>query len=329
MSCHVGFAVATFARTWGVRRFAHVLANVATIGFLMLGSQAILRADDLDRTAVVALSPELWERCLDVLRRGLKSIDDTPTSFWPAMHAAEALTLAGQGAEVVALLKERLPKEIDHQRRCGLAREMVRAGQREPLDVLFSTLADEQSNGRVHAAESLYKVGDVRDGKLMRAAFEQTENLRLQLMAAAALGRRGDAAAMKRLREMLGSEDREIRKICGWVLGLIGDASDVEPLKKTLAAETDELARAYFVNALACLGDETGRMSLGKNLASNDPAVRTYSAEFSGYSRAVEFRPQLIKMLDDENVDVRVRAAQALVMLSQPPKLYRIIGKAN
>lgn len=254
----------------------------------------------------------------------MKSIDDTPTSFWPAMHAAEALTLAEQGAEVVALLKERLPKETDHQRRCGLAREIVRAGQREPLDVLFNTLADEQSNGRVHAAESLYKVGEIRDGKLMRAAFAQTENLRLQLMAAAALGRQGDEAAMKRLREMLDSDDREMRKICGWVLGLIGDASDVEPLKKTLAAETDELARAYFVNALACLGDAAARMSLGKNLTSSDPAVRTYSADFAGYSRAIEFRPLLIKMLHDENVDVRVRAAQALIMFSQSPKPYRI-----
>ncbi len=297
---------------------------VLALCVVVLGSHIALRADDFDRKAVIPLTPELRERCLDVLQRGLKSIGDKPESFWPAIHAAEGLTLAGQGAEVAALLNARLPQEADHQRRCGLAREIVRTGRREPLDVLFNTLADEQSNGRIHAAESLYKVGELRDGKLMRAAFKQKDNIRLQLMAAAALGRQGDEATMKRLRQMLGSEDRELRKICGWVLGLIGDASDVEPLKKALAAETDELARAYFVNALACLGDASARMSLGKNLTSNDPAIRTYSAEFAGYSRAVEFRPQLIKMLDDENVDTRVRAAQALIMLSQPPKPYRI-----
>lgn len=290
---------------------------------LLLGSQYV-DADDLERNAIVALSPELRERCLDVLRRGLKSVGDKPESFWPAMHAAEALTLAGQGAEVVALLKERLPKEADHQRRCGLAREMVRTGQREPLDVLFNTLANEDSNGRVHAAESLYKVGELRDGKLMRTAFEQKADKRLQLMAAAALARQGDEAGLKRLRQMLGSEDRELAKICAWVLGLIGESSDIEPLKTALARESDELARAYYVNALACLGDASARQSLGKNLTSNDPAIRTYSAEFSGYSRATEHRPQLIKMLDDDNVDARVRAAQALVMLSLPPKPYRI-----
>jgi sialidase-1 len=283
-----------------------------------------LQADEPDRKSIIPLTPELRERCLDVLQTGFQSIADKPENFWPAMHAAEALTLAGQGAEVVPVLRERLPKEADHQRRCGLAREIVRTGRREPLDVLFNTLADEDSNGRVHAAESLYKVGELRDGKLMRAAFEQKTDKRLQLMAAAALGRHGDEAAMKRLRQMLGSEDRELAKICAWVLGLIGDSSDIEPLKKVLAGETDELARAYYVNALACLGDDSARASLGKNLTSNDPVVRTYSAEFAGYSRSVEFRPQLIKMLDDENLDTRIRAAQSLIMLSQSPKPYRI-----
>lgn len=291
---------------------------------LILGSQQMTRSDEPDRKAVVPLTPELRQRCLDALQRGFKSIADKPENFWPAMHAAEALTLAEQGAEIVPVLRERLPSETDHQRRCGLAREIVRTGRREPLDVLFNTLADEDSNGRVHAAESLYKVGELRNGKLMRAAFEQKADKRLQLMAAAALGRQGDEAAMKRLRQMLGSEDRELAKICAWVLGLIGESADIEPLKKVLARESDELARAYYVNALACLGDASARESLGKNLTSNNPAVRTYSAEFAGYSRSVEFRPQLIKMLDDENLDTRIRAAQSLVMLSQPPKPYRI-----
>lgn len=291
---------------------------------LILGSQQMTRSDEPDRKAVVPLTPELRQRCLDVLQRGFKAIADKPENFWPAMHAAEALTLAGQGAEVVMLLKPYWVKEKDDQRWCGSTREMVRAGRRELLPDLFETLAAEESNGRVHAAESLYKLGEIGDGKLMRAAFEQKVDKRLQLMAAAALGRQGDEQAMKRLRQMLGSEDRELAKICAWVLGLIGETSDIEPLKKVLDRESDELARAYYVNALACLGDTSARESLGMNLTSDNPAVRTYSAEFAGYSRSVEFRPQLIKMLDDENLDTRIRAAQALVMLSQTPKPYRI-----
>lgn len=277
-----------------------------------------LSAAEPDRDAVIPLTGEHRDRCLDVLRRGLDGLNGAPEEFWPAMHAAEALTLAGRGDEVVSRLRERLPKETDHQWRCGLAREIVRAGPREPLTLMFATLNDLESNGRVHAAESLYKIAEIDDGRALQAAFAQTENERLQLMAAAALGRAGNAAAIARLRESLSSDDVEVRKIGAWTLGLLGDAGDVPALKKVGAAEADELARAYFVNALACLNDAESRVALGKNLSSSLPPVRTYSAEFAGYSRSVEFRPQLIELLSDDNVDVRVRSAQTLIAFSLP-----------
>jgi sialidase-1 len=260
------------------------------------------------------LSAELRAECLSVLRAALAGDE-----FWPAMHAAEGLTLAGQGAEVRQALLPRLRTETDHQRRCGLAREITRTGDRTVLGELWKILADEDSNGRVHAAESLYKIAEIGDGRLLREALAQDENLRLKLMAAAALGRAGNPAAIARVRGELVHDDREIRKIAAWILGLVGDEQDVAPLKKLLAAETEPLAKAYFVNALACLGDAGGRAQLGKNLSALDPAVRTYSADFAGYSRAAEFRPRLVEMLRDENVDSRVRAAQSLIALSLPP----------
>ncbi len=50
----------------------------------------------------VELDPPLRARCLALLREGLASDE-----FWPAMHAAEALTLAGQGEEVLRSLAGR------------------------------------------------------------------------------------------------------------------------------------------------------------------------------------------------------------------------------
>jgi sialidase-1 len=260
------------------------------------------------------LPAETREDCVKVLRTALAGDD-----FWPGMHAAEALTLAGKGADVRRALLPRLKTETDHQRRCGLAREITRTGDRTILGELWKVLADEESNGRVHAAESLYKIAEVGDGRLLRAAMAQNDNLKLTLMAAAALGRAGNPQAIERVRKEFGNDDREIRKIAGWILGLLGDGQDIEPLKKLLAAETDPLARAYFINSLACLGDADSRKLLGENLLAADPAVRTYSADFAGYARAIEFRPRLIEMLNDENVDARVRAAQSLIALSLPP----------
>jgi len=273
---------------------------------------ATLRAED--QTSGVPLSPELRERCLAVLRAGLAGDE-----FWPAMHAAEALTLAGQGDEVVAALEVRLPDETDDQRRCGLLREMVRTGDRRHLDVLFAILGDESSNGRIHAAESLYKIGELGDGRLLRAAFAQQSDERLQLMAAAALARGGNRAALELLREQLVSPDVEIRKVAAWALGLLGGRQDIEPLAEMLEQEEIPLARAYAANALACLGDVRGWEALLLNLESPDTMVRTYSADFAGYGQVAEGREKLIKLLDDPGIDVRIRAAQSLIALSLPP----------
>jgi len=277
-----------------------------------------------DRHQPVPLTDELRQQCLSVLQEAFFSPE-----FWPSMHAAEALTLAGNGAEVIAALKPRIETEQDHQRRCGLVREVVRAGDRTPLKRLFETLADLSSNGRVHAAESLYKIAEVGDGRLLRTAFAQKENLRLRLMAAAALARAGNPHAVQVLREHVTHSDVEIRKIAGWVLGLLGGPDDAPALNKTLAAETDLLAQAYFVNALACLGDDAARRRLVENLSSTDPAIRTYSAEFAGYSRCLEARSKLIELLADDNVDVRTRAAQSLIAFSLQPSALQLPVAAN
>lgn len=264
--------------------------------------------------AVVPLDAALRTQCLEVLRSALQGDE-----FWPAMHAAEALTLAGERAAVQAALQPRLPTEMDHQRRCGLARELARAGDRRQLSVLWMILQDEKSNGRVHAAESLYKLAEVGDGKLLRAAFAQQENPRLHLMAAAGLARAGNSNALAALRKNLASDDGEIRKLAAWALGLLGASQDIPAIQKAHAAGENLLAQSYFINALACLGDEAARAALGRNLSGEDAGIRTYAADFASYARCDEFRPRLIEMLQDANVDVRVRAAQALIALSLPP----------
>ncbi len=257
------------------------------------------------------LTDTLREGCLKILRVGLASDE-----FWPAMHAAEALTLAGETRAVLAALAKR--SETDDQKRCGLAREAVRAGDRTKLPILFEILDKPGSNGHTHAAESLYKVLELADGKKMRAAFAQDADLRLKLMAAAALARCGHPTALDAARKYLTHEDVEIRKIAAWLLGQLGKPSDAKAIRAGLPNETDPLAIAYFVHALALLGDAEGKAALVKNLSSDNAAVKTYAAEFAGYCRATEARAALEKLLQDPVLDVRVRAAQSLLVLSLP-----------
>ena len=97
----------------------------------------------------------------------------------------------------------------------------------------------------------------------------------------------------------------------------IGAASDLPPIRTALKREKDELARCYCANALAMLGDADGRQMLSKNLDSAAPIVRTYAADFAGHAGATEARERLIELLGDDTADVRIRAAQSLILLSK------------
>lgn len=261
---------------------------------------------------VVKLDDAVRRQCLDVLRNGLHSSD-----FWPSIHAAEGLTLAGYGREVRSHLEPRLVSEQDDQRRCGLARELVRAGDRSRAAVMLDILAGSDDHGHVHAAESLYKVNETGDGHALRRAFATRENLRLRVMAAAALGRAGSPAAMTVLREILQHPDEEVARLAAWVLGRIGSQSDISRLRERLGAVDGKLARAFFEHALAALGDPDGQRALLRNLNSRDAAIRTYAAVFAGECRLADAVPRLQEMLNDPEPDAAIRAAQALLWLSR------------
>ncbi|MCX7407058.1 MAG: HEAT repeat domain-containing protein [Planctomycetales bacterium] len=272
-----------------------------------------LRAGTAGDFPRIALDATTRERCLLVLRTGLHGED-----FWPAMHAAEGLTLGGHGREVIEFLTPKAPHETDDQKRCGLAREIARAGDRSTIRVMQDILAGENSYGHTHAAESLFKVFEIGDGPAMRRAFDQTGNMKLKLMAAGALARRGDTAALQSLRELLATDSPVDRSIAAWVLGQIGDRSDIERLTTQMARCPDASTRASFEHALAIIGDEAGLRALERNLSSSDEAIRTYAATFAGDAHAVGTTARLKAMLEDPFTDARIRAAQSLLVLAGP-----------
>lgn len=253
-------------------------------------------------------------RAVQILQAGVRSED-----FWPSIHAAEALTQAGRGELVRQLLRPKLAAETDAQRRCGLARELVRAGDDFRADVMLGILAGKDPHGHVHAAESLYKVGRIGDGSALRRAITD-DNLTLQVMAAAALAKCGSPAAFTRIRQLLNDQQQpeSVRRLAAWVLGRIGGPEDRPGIQRLLDAATEQLTKAFAVNSLAALGDAEARAQLLKNLRSSDAPTRTYAAVFAGELRLQEARDALVAMLDDDQEDARYRAAQALVLLGQP-----------
>ncbi len=293
----------------GVFRVCGVLGCLA-----LLGSTAVAEGGGVG-AAAVTLPSALRTRCLDLLRSGVGSGE-----FWPSMHAAEGLTLAGNGQEVRLRLEPKLKTDQDDRHRCGLARELVRAGDLSKVVLMLDVLAKDDPHGHVHACESLYKCFRIGGGRLLRRATERKDNPTLQIMAAAALGRCDSPAAMKLLRNKLADEQHEVSRIAAWVLGRIGDPSDVPAIQKKRETATDRLTRAYYEHALASLGDSEGRKALARNLRSEDAAIRTYAATFAGDARMVEVKDDLVSLLDDPALDVRLRAAQSLLALAQLPQ---------
>ena len=296
--------------TWAALA-ACLLVGVAGIGDRPGGAAPAHAAPPLR----LDLSSEDEARCLKTLRDALSSHE-----FWPSMHAAEALTVAGHGDEVRAALEPRLGTETDDRHRCGLARELVRAGDVSRVDVLLEVLGKDDAYGHVHAAESLYKVGRVGDGQLLRAALARQDNPVLQIMAGAALSRCGSPLAIELVRDKLTDEDVNVARIAGWVLARLGDASDVGPLRRSLKRTEDPLARCFFEHALAALGDSEGQEALVRNLTAKEPAARTYAAVFAGEIGMQSAAGPLRKLLDDPDEDVRIRAAQALLLLARPER---------
>ncbi len=289
------------------------LFSLFTVIIMTANSISAQSIDGAGRQMAQPLDAELQSRCMEILRSGMNSEE-----FWPAMHAAEALTLAGAGSEVITAINDRLAVEKDDQRRCGLARELVRAGDRTHLPLLFQTLQEQKSTGRTHAAESLYKLGEAGDGMLLRIAMQQSESVPLKVMAAGALVKAGDDEAMALIRQLIKSEDRTSRNLSAWILGRHGNESDVAPILAAMKSETDEMSLTFLAVSLACLGNSEGRSTLLSQLDSHNNTAKAMAAEFAGLSRTIESRGKLIQLLDDPVLDVRIRAAQSLIVLAKP-----------
>lgn len=266
---------------------------------------------------VIQLTPATQERCLRILRDGLRQ-GVRGTEFFQAMHAAEALTIVGYGEEVRRELAGLLDSEKDDRRRCGLARELVRAGDVAQAGVMLGILARDDPYAHIHACESLFKCNQIGDGQALRAAVAADTDSIKALMAAAALTRRGEKSALEFIRQKVGVQDGKVARIAAWILGQLGDKSDLPALRLGRDRYDDAETRCYFEHALAALRDPEGIAALKRNLTHKDDGVRAYAATFASDTRDASLQPALEKLLDDPTLEGRIRAAQSLVVLARP-----------
>ncbi len=263
----------------------------------------------------VIIEDSIKTKCYNILLKELKNNNED--DFWISIHAAEALTLAGKSDIVKSELEKKLITQKDARKICGIAREFVRAGDKSKVKLIVDILKNPKSSyAHIHACESLFKVNVIGSEKLLLKAMNQNEDINKKLFAAAALGRHGNLEAMKIIRENLNSDKPGFSSRAAWILARIGDSSDISDLKKALVKFKNDKSVYEFENALAMLGDKNGLKYLEKNLQSQRPEIREESATFAGEIRAFYLKDKLVNLLNDPNVGVKVRAAQALLLLS-------------
>lgn len=257
-------------------------------------------------------------RSLNVLRSSLAKIND-PDHFWTAILAAEGLISAGYDREAVSFIAPLLEAETDAQKRCGLARELMRSGIGGGERVMTEILQTKTSGAIPIAAESLFQVGAVGDEQSLRATMNHNQDPQSSMMAAAALARaRKDSAAFEMIREKLINGSSKEIEIAAKILVRIGNDSDTSRLQAALEhKDLTPIATATIHHALAALGDSSSMEKLAANLNSENKKIRTNAAVSAGHAGAVHLIDELANQLNDPELEARVRAAQSILILTQ------------
>lgn len=252
----------------------------------------------------------VYSRCQKILIEGLMS-----EPFWPRMHAAEGLTATGKSDVVLSFLPAMLLVEEDDRKRCGLARELIRAGDESKIDILTEILAEPESNGRIHAAESLFKVQRIGDPVLMFKCAKDNTNPRIQMWACAALIRAGHEKYLPVLRQFLSSRDPLEYALSVYILGQLGDRNEIYLTKTDMKQFSEPLHSFFYTAGFVYTNDSDAICKLQTYLNHEDKTIRALSAHTAGSALICSCQKRLIALLDDPVCDVRIRSAHALLSM--------------
>ncbi len=272
---------------------------------------------------VYLLTANEHDQCMTVLREGLRT-GDVPTS----VHAAEALIQAGYGFDATPVVMNRLENEHDPVYQAGLARTLVRAGQRNAIVMLQDLLLTDNPDARLAAAKNLFQVADIGDPTLLEATLEDAQQEPLRLYSAGTLAIVQGKDVVDLIRQALHSEDPVDRIAAADIIPVLGAAkTDTSALLINYAEAPTDLEKLYMLRALSIFHHSPSREKLRAYLTHRDPTLRSRAAFAAAEAWLVDENTRLLAMVgQDPSLAVRVRAAQALLILNNPMSPYRYLG---
>jgi len=151
------------------------------------------------------------------------------------------------------------------------------------------------------------------------------------IAAAFAMGKLGSFEYLEVLRKAAANEDQKVRANAVLLLGKSGDKSSLQLLWHALQdKDSDDRVVYQSAEAIAMLGDEQIFPRLWTMLISAYADVRLMGVRAMGKLGTPEAKDALIRMLDDDILEVRLVAAEQLGVFRNPigePKVLEVFEK--
>ena len=268
---------------------------------------------------VFLLRANVHDKCTSTLREALNSDE-----FWPSIHAAEALIDAGYGFDAVPVLREKLDKETQPVYQAGLAKALLRGGQKEAIVILQDIILGQDEAAREEAVRGMFHIATVADTSIINDAIRSSSNPVLHIYASALLHVAEKEKKLDEVRNALTANNSALRVAASDIIPIIGSSdSDTTQLLLNLNNASSDMESFYTTRALAMLDHPGARQALVQYTRHKDPSIRERAAYALAESWLVDEIELLYALLDDPSLAVRVRAAQALLIFNDSASIYR------
>ena len=274
------------------------------------------------------VTPALRERAVEALREAFQT-----QTQWKRVHAAEALLRQGYDREkVLATFEEELRRAGDEPKyRIGIRRVLARAStdpvqRQQRIDDIVACFLDSEGPDRVHAAETLGKLGWKPAAEQMQAFVKAAESGETSLAAYACwpVANADPAKGQNRLAALLDAADPGVRGQAAYVLR---HQQRLQPgvweqlVRAADKQEDGSNAQMAMVGAACIQADPAHRAEWKKKVLkfaeTGTPGQRYQACLVLGQVGDASDVPLLKSLLDAEESDVRVGAAVALLRIDR------------
>jgi HEAT repeat protein len=270
-------------------------------------------SDEYDRSSVppyTQVDPSVFKALAAALRDESKAV---------RVDAAYAIGILGGSAVSADLVSALADPEPDV--RAAAATSLGKVGGAEEGRALIPLLADESTTVRNRALQAV-GVLRVRDaGPALREMFEQNRRRELGVRVLGSLCRIGDPAQAELFRELLASNDPELRRLAVEGLGRVSDASALDAFKVDYQRERNGGVRMAYNFAIVLLGDRAflDSLALGLGRSATAEQARDYLLELGP-----KIAPDLYRYLNDPDASVRGGVCDVLAQLGDAGAIARM-----